>query len=133
MIYVFLMDIHSVIIFKVFHQFSFFWRNFFLGGQIINIVALRNFKVCMSVCGNICFDYKSRKNWCNAINFGYVFDVNYLLWNTKIRDCIFDTFYKVHIKSFLNFVQPSLINECTNIPKLLIVKKVTFSWSYYCS
>ena len=42
------------------------------------------------ICLNICFSYKSRKNWSNFTNFEHVFDISNLRSHNKNYDCTLD-------------------------------------------
>ena len=84
-------------------------KNFFLCwkgllftlGTIVNFVAIRQFKVCLSVSQNICLGYKSRTNWSIIRKFGYVFAVSSLSLCTKNCDYMLDTFYRDISKSWI--------------------------------
>ena len=54
--------------------------------NVINFVAMREFKVCLSVGLNICLGYKSRKNSSILTKFAYVFRVKNFRLCTK--NCI---------------------------------------------
>ena len=86
---------------SIFRIYIFFvvGKAFFLDGSIVNIVTIRQFKVCLSVCLNICLGCKSLKNRSVLTKFGYFLAVSKLSFYKKKCDCMLHTFYMNTSKS----------------------------------
>ena len=95
-------------------QFSFLLLLERFSFHSVNIVAIQHFKACRSVFLNICFCYKLSKNWSKVTNLGYDFDAKNLHHYTKNRDLMLDNFCRAHQNLSWVFVQPSLLNECSD-------------------
>ena len=83
----------------IFINFSLFERSPFHLGTIVNFVAMRECKVCLSVALSTCLGYKSSKNQSILMEFGYVFAVTNFCLYTKNCDNMLDTFYRDTSKS----------------------------------
>ena len=119
---------------SIFRIYIFFvvGKAFFLDGSIVNIVTIRQFKVCLSVCLNICLGCKWRKQWCKVTNFRYAFKAYILRSTIKIVTVCLLLFTRPHKNLFWIFVQPFFLNECFHEFFFLnSVERVLFSWWYY--
>ena len=82
----------------IFYLFIFLLeRSSFSGSTTVKSVAIRQFKVCLSVCLNICLGCKSCKNW-SVTKIGYVFHGSNLHMYTKNCEHILDTFCRATSK-----------------------------------
>ena len=52
-------------------------------GTIVNFVAIRHYKICLSFCLIICLGYKSLKNLSILTKFGYVLAISNLSLSKK--------------------------------------------------
>ena len=75
-------------------NFFLFERSSFHLNSIVNSVAMREFKVCLSAGLSIYLGYKSSENLSILTNFEYVFAVGNFTLCTKNCDHILGTFYK---------------------------------------
>ena len=102
-----------------FYKFSLLKRSPFHLDTIFNFVAIREFKVCLSVCLNVCLGYKSNKNWSILMKFGYAFAVSDFILCTKNCDCTLYTFYRDTPKPwiFASIYIPLWISLCDIINK----------------
>ena len=100
-------------------------RFWFSVGTIVNIVAIRQFKVCLSVCPNICFGYKPHKNSFNITNITF-FRIQKIL--IVIRYIL-----QGHIKNFFESLFSHYFWIYAPISIILFsIEKVSFSWWYCC-
>ena len=104
----------------------------FPSGTIFHVVAIRNFKIWLSACLNVCFGSKSRKNWSNTMNFGYVFDANNLHSYTINCDYILHTLYRARSKHFLNICLAIIFEWVLLFPYffffVVVAEKINCSW-----
>ena len=89
--------------FRFLFYFIFFFgggrKIFFSGSTIIKSLAIRQFKVCLSLCLNICLCCKSCKNLSIVTKIGYFFHGSNLSLYTKNCERMFDIFYRAASKS----------------------------------